>query len=117
MNFPQILGQIQGAADGALSIIGAVTGQAESHPIGDQVVAVHVPTQEARQQLAAVVDGLIPGGDKREAMAKLYPHLDAKSLDLALQLADDLSAALANNGVVDWHERYEIGKNCLKRML
>lgn len=111
---PKFLGIIEGAAEGALRIS---TGVGESQlAISDQALLAVRAAAEDRERVAAVVNGL-SGGDRKAALAALYPNLPAKALNLILSLADSVTEALADDGQLDQAELMQIALRLVQEAL
>ena len=117
----KLLGQIQGATDGALRILGPV-GQvvdvlaSQEHLVvqADHVLAsqehlvVQADTPDQVERVHAVVQHLAGRGSLREALAAHCPALPAKALAIALVLLDGLTDAVSDDGQIDAAEITQI---------
>lgn len=96
----QLLGQVQGAAKGALSILGA-NGPRElqlATNAGQAVLAVAAADGPAAERVVAAVSHLEGNGSLRAALAAHLPHLPGAPLAAALALVEGLTAAVADDG-------------------
>jgi len=115
MKLPQIIGIVEGVTDGALRISQGSSVKEVALSAGQQLV--QVASSEQAERVAAVVGGLAPDGDRQAAMAALYPHLPAKALAVVLGVADGLTQALENDGVLDSSEMMQIGMRAIQEAL
>jgi hypothetical protein len=109
----QLIGQVEGVVNGALSIL-RPTGQPAEITLTPDHLVVQAAAGDAADRVAAVIGALSPTGDRKAGLAALYPHLPTKALDVVLGLADGYTAALENDGVVDTAELMDIGMRALK---
>lgn len=103
----KILGKIQGATDGALSILGPV-GQVVDVLAGQEHLVVQADTPDQVERVQAVVQHLAGRGSLREALAAHCPALPAKALAIALVLLDGLTEAISDDGKIDFSEITQI---------
>lgn len=104
MRAVQLLGQIQGVANGALAVLGAngLPREVEiAADAGQAVLAVATADPAAAERVAAVVGHLEGRGSLRDALAAHCPHLPAGHLAAALAFVDGLTEAVADDGQID----------------
>lgn len=104
MRAVQLLGQIQGVANGALAVLGAngLPREVEiAADAGQAVLAVATADPAAAERVAAVVGHLEGRGSLRDALAAHCPHLPAQGLALALAVADWATEAVGKDGKID----------------
>ncbi len=103
----KLLGQIQGATDGALRILGPV-GQVVDVLASQEHLVVQADTPDQVERVHAVVQHLAGRGSLREALAAHCPALPAKALAIALVLLDGLTDAVSDDGQIDAAEITQI---------
>lgn len=94
----KFLGEVVGAVEGALNIVNRGK-PLEVEVAGGQVV-IQTGSPEQREQLRQFLQGLQPGGDKRAALAALYPHTEPKWLNVFLTVSDRLAESVLDDGAI-----------------
>lgn len=114
----KLIGQAAGVVDGALAIFkpNGKPAQIEISPESGHLI-VKTDSPDAADRVAAVISALSPNGDKEAAIKAIFPALPAKGINMTLGLANDVSEAYENDGIIDNQEYMRIGMNAIQRSL